>query len=106
MSPARLEIAKMCGAEYTINSAEEDVLEAIQKIYGPNAWFYGESGRCDVAFETAGVANTLNNAIDCVRAGGKVVLVAPSERNVNLNLAEKTEKLALLLLAAIHNVSA
>lgn len=92
VSPARLEIAKLCGAEYTINSAEEDVLEAIQKIYGPNAWFYGESGRCDVAFETAGVANTLNNAIDCVRAGGKVVLVAPSEHNVNLNLAAVINK--------------
>lgn len=92
VSDARLEIAKDCGAEYTINSAKEDVLEAIQKIYGPNRWFYGDSGRCDVAFETAGVGDTVNNAIDCVRAGGKVVLVAPSERNVNLNLAPVINK--------------
>ena len=92
VSPARLEIAKQCGAEYVINSAEEDVLEAIQKIYGPNRWFYGESGRCDVAFETAGVGDTVNNAVDCVKAGGKVVLVAPSERNVNLNLAPVINK--------------
>lgn len=88
----RLEIARQCGAEYTINSAKEDPLEAIQKIYGPNRWFYGESGRCDVAFETAGVGDTLKNAIDCVRIGGKVVLVAPSERDVAINLAPVINK--------------
>lgn len=92
VSSPRLEIAKLCGADHTINSAEENVLEAIQKIYGPNRWYYGESGRCDVAFETAGVGDTVNNAVDCVRAGGKVVLVAPSERNVNLNLAPVINK--------------
>ncbi len=92
VSEPRLEIALQCGADHTINSAKEDVLEAIQKIYGPNRWFYGESGRCDVAFETAGVGDTLKNAIDCVKAGGKVVLVAPSERDVNINLAPVINK--------------
>jgi len=92
VSPARLEIAKLCGADHVINSAEADVLEEIQKIYGPNRWYYGESGRCDVAFETAGVANTVNDAVNCVRAQGKVVLVAPSERDVKLNLAPVINK--------------
>ncbi len=87
VSPARLEIAKLCGAENTINSAEEEPLDAIQRIYGPNKWYYGESGCADVVFETAGVGNTVNDAFSCVRAGGTVVLVAPSTRDVNLNLA-------------------
>lgn len=92
IADGRLELAKACGADYTINSMKQNVLEEVQKIWGPNEWYYGESGRADVAFETAGVGDTVNNAIDVVRAGGKVVLVAPSERNVNLNLAPVINK--------------
>lgn len=92
VSEARLQIAKECGADYIVNSAKEDVLEAVQRIWGPNEWYYGESGRADVAFETAGVANTVNDAVNAVRAGGKVVLVAPSEKDVKLNLAPVINK--------------
>lgn len=92
ISPARLELALKCGADHTIDSSKEDVLQAIQRVYGENKWYYGESGRCDVAFETAGVGDTLKNAIDCVKAGGKVVLVAPSERDVSINLAPVINK--------------
>lgn len=98
VSDYRLDMAKQCGADHVINSAKEDVLEAVQRIYGPNRWYYGESGRCDVGFETAGVANTVNDVIGAVKAGGKVVLVAPSERDVNLNLAQLINKYQQIVL--------
>ena len=36
ISPARLELALKCGADHTIDSSKEDVLQAIQRIYGDN----------------------------------------------------------------------
>lgn len=83
---SRLDIALKCGADYVVNSAKEDLLEAVQRIWGPNEWFFGPSGRADAVFDTAGVGNTLNDAVSVIRAAGKLVLVAPSEKDVSLNL--------------------
>lgn len=83
---ARLDIALQCGADHVVNSAKTDLLEAVQEIWGANEWFFGPSGRADVVFDTAGVGNTLNDAVSVIRAAGKLVLVAPSEHDVNLNL--------------------
>lgn len=92
VSDVRLEMAARCGADEIVNSMNEDVLAAVQRIWGENRWFFGESGRADVVFETAGVASTVNDAVAAVKAGGKLVLVAPSERDVSLNLGPLINK--------------
>lgn len=83
---SRLDIALQCGADHVVNSAKSDLLEEVQRIWGPNEWFFGPSGRADAVFDTAGVGSTLNDAVSVIRAAGKLVLVAPSEKDVSLNL--------------------
>lgn len=83
---SRLDIALQCGADHVVNSAKEDLLEAVQRIWGPNEWYFGPSGRADAVFDTAGVGNTLNDAVSVIRAAGKLVLVAPSEKDININM--------------------
>lgn len=87
VAEGRLDIARACGADYIINPAKEQVLPRIQELFGPNRWFHGESGAVDVAFECAGVTATLKSAIEILRAGGKLSLVALSEGDVSFELS-------------------
>lgn len=63
----KLSIAKEFGATHTINAKERDPGREILDITG------GEG--VDVAFEAAGLPDTLNKCLESVKAGGKVVLV-------------------------------
>ena len=83
---SRLDVALQCGADYVVNTCKKDLLETVQEVWGPNEWFFGPSGRADAVFDTAGVGDTLNQAVSVIRAAGKLVLVAPSETDVKLNL--------------------
>jgi len=83
---SRLKIARDCGADYTVNSAKCNLLEEVQRIWGDNEWYFGPSGRADAVFDTAGVGSTLNDAVSVIRAAGKLILVAPSEKDVPFNL--------------------
>jgi len=63
----RLEVAKNCGATHTINSANEDVAEAINKLTN------GEGA--DVVFDCVGSQQTINDGVEIVRCGGIIVWV-------------------------------
>src|SRR5699024_11753758 len=67
LSEEILNKAKVIGATHTINSAESNPSDVINK--------YTDNG-VDVAFEVAGVAPTLKSAIDVTRARGTVVIVS------------------------------
>lgn len=63
----KLELALKLGATHVINSADENALEAIQRL---------TQGRgADVSFEAVGVTPTVDLALRCLRRGGKVTLV-------------------------------
>ena len=63
----RLALAARLGATNTINSANENAVEAILKL---------TSGRgADLAFEAVGVTPTVELALRCLRKGGAVALV-------------------------------
>lgn len=65
---SRLENAKEKGALHVVNSAAENVVDAVMKL---------TDGRgADVVFETAGTKFTTPVTCDLVRPGGRVVLVA------------------------------
>lgn len=71
--PEKLEMARRLGAEAAFSGRDPDVVAQIRALtpagQGPL-----------VVFETAGVAATVQQALDLVRAGGRVVLVGLSTR--------------------------
>jgi len=74
----RLELARQCGAEIVVNAAQDDVVQTVR-----DTW----PGRmADVVFECAGVEATLQQSIEIVRTGGKVVLEGIFEQTFDWSL--------------------
>jgi threonine dehydrogenase-like Zn-dependent dehydrogenase len=73
----KLGIAKTIGADYTINSAEQDVSEMIEKITGGNG--------ANVVMECAGVPSAFKAALDIVCFTGRMGIVSYSTREVTFN---------------------
>jgi L-iditol 2-dehydrogenase len=67
ISGPRLEIARQCGIDCTVNSREASLESYVAEVFGPN--------RADVALECVGAAETANQAIHNVRKGGTIVIV-------------------------------
>jgi L-iditol 2-dehydrogenase len=67
ISDPRLEIARQCGIDCTVNSRAASLESYVAEVFGPN--------RADVAFECVGAAETANQAIRNVRKGGTIVVV-------------------------------
>jgi L-iditol 2-dehydrogenase len=67
ISPHRLEIARQCGIDCTINPREASLENYVAEVFGPS--------RADVALECVGAAETANQAIHNVRKGGVIVVV-------------------------------
>ncbi|AKP67372.1 NAD(P)-dependent alcohol dehydrogenase [Companilactobacillus ginsenosidimutans] len=65
--PSRLETAKEIGADYTINSKEEDAVARIREITG---------GGADYAIDTTGISPVMQQAFDSLTSGGKVAPLA------------------------------
>jgi L-iditol 2-dehydrogenase len=67
ISNPRLEIARQCGIDCTVNSRKTSLESRVAEVFGPN--------RADVAFECVGAAETANQAIHNIRKGGTIVIV-------------------------------
>ncbi len=61
----KLEIAKNYGANLTINSKEEDIIDSILKATNNRGM--------DIVIEAAGVPNTIKQSVEVVRLGGKIL---------------------------------
>ncbi|MBI2866908.1 MAG: alcohol dehydrogenase catalytic domain-containing protein [Chloroflexi bacterium] len=70
-SRRRLELAKRFGAEATIVSDTEDVVKRVRQVAG------GEG--VDVVFAAAGPTDSLNQATQIVRRGGRICILASSD---------------------------
>ncbi|MEY8351963.1 NAD(P)-dependent alcohol dehydrogenase [Lachnospiraceae bacterium 54-53] len=75
--PARLEMAKRLGAYEVINGMEENIAVRTRELLG-------EDG-ADIVFETAGTKATAAQGIQCVKRGGKIMIVGtiPGETPVD-----------------------
>ncbi len=74
----KLELAKELGAEFTVNAAHEDPVEAIQKL-----------GGADQAIALAVSPKAFEQAFASLRRGGKLVFVAlPAENEMTLPIFE------------------
>jgi L-iditol 2-dehydrogenase len=85
LAPNRLALAAEIGATETINAADADTVEAILQLTD------GEG--VDIAFETAGVADTVQQAFEIVRRGGTMVWVGlPAQETVPLKVTHAIDK--------------
>jgi 2-desacetyl-2-hydroxyethyl bacteriochlorophyllide A dehydrogenase len=67
VSDFRLDVARRCGLEATSNARTETLADASSRVFGSDGF--------DVAFECAGVEETINAAIGTIQKGGTIVLV-------------------------------
>lgn len=79
LSDFRLEKAKACGIDFTVNSKNEDVNAAISRDFGPD--------RADLIFECVGAEATVGQAVACARKGTTIVIVGVCPGKVSVDLA-------------------
>ena len=68
VSDHRLSLAKECGADYAVNTKNEDFNGAMLRCFGAD--------KADVIYDCAGNDITINQAIRCARKGSQIILVA------------------------------
>ncbi len=67
ISDYRLEIAKKCGLEFSLNPKNESLKDGSERVFGQDGF--------DVAFECVGVEATMTDAIETIQKGGLIVVV-------------------------------
>lgn len=74
----KLEYAREFGATHTINASRSDVAREVRSL---------TAGGADFAFEAVGLAQAIEQALECVRPGGKAVIVglAPDGERARIN---------------------
>lgn len=73
----RLDKARELGADYTVNSGSEDLVQRVMELTGAGA---------DYIYETAGVPYTVGLTADCAKKGGKIVFVGTTvDTHVNMH---------------------
>ncbi len=85
VSTYKLDVAKACGITYTINTASEDLNEAILRDFGPD--------RADLILECVGAQTTATQAVANARKGTTIVIVGVfgKKPEVDLGLVQDRE---------------
>lgn len=79
ISDARLEIAQKSGIDFCINTAVDDLEQALLKSFGKE--------KADVVYDCAGTNVTIAQAIQCASTGGLIILVAVFKGLASVDLA-------------------
>ncbi|MCH1981518.1 alcohol dehydrogenase catalytic domain-containing protein [Ruminococcus sp. OA3] len=79
VSDHRLELAKMAGATFAVNTQHKDFGEAMSECFGPD--------KADVIYDCAGNDITMGQAIKYARKGSVIILVAVFGKMANVDLA-------------------
>lgn len=79
ISDYRLQIAKKCGINHTVNTKTENLGDAILKHFG--------SDKADLIYDCAGNDITIGQAIRYARKGSKIILVAVFAKTASVDLA-------------------
>ena len=85
LSDFRLEKAKACGIDFTLNPQNSDLNDAIVQNFGPD--------KADLILECIGVEPTMTQAINCARKGTTIVVVGVfgKKPEVDLGLVQDRE---------------
>lgn len=79
ISDYRLRLAKECGADFTVNTADSDFGSAMIDAFGPD--------KADVIYDCAGNDITMDQAIQNARKGSTIILVAVFSGTAKVDLA-------------------
>lgn len=79
ISDYRLELAKSCGVDYTVNTKEKDFGDAMVECFGRD--------KADVIYDCAGNDITMGQAIKYARKGSTIILVAVFGKMASVDLA-------------------
>ena len=79
ISDKRLDLARICGVDFTVNTRDRDFGEAMLECFGPD--------KADVIYDCAGNDITMGQAIKYARKGSKIVLVAVYAGMATVDLA-------------------
>ena len=79
VSEGRLALARMCGADFAVNTADVDFGDAMIEAFGPD--------KADVIYDCAGNDTTMGQAIKYARKGSTIILVAVYAGMANVDLA-------------------
>jgi 2-desacetyl-2-hydroxyethyl bacteriochlorophyllide A dehydrogenase len=95
ISEERLRQAEEAGADNTFLAADSELFMNILKLTRQRG--------ADISFEASGIAESVNNAINCTRKGGKVVLVGNTSKTIEFPLQQVvTRELSILGSCAIR----
>jgi len=85
ISDYKLEVAKACGIDYTVNTARDNLNQAILTHFGPY--------RADLALECVGAQETITQAVNYARKGTTIVVVGVFGKKplVDLGLVQDRE---------------
>lgn len=85
ISDYKLEKARVCGIDVVVNTAKDDLGQAIDTYFGPS--------KADLILECVGVQETVDQAIDHARKGTTIVIVGVfgEKPNVDLGLVQDRE---------------
>jgi len=80
LSDYRLDVAKKLKANFTINPAKENIIEAVRKI---------TSGKmCDVSFEAVGIETTAKDSLEVLHPRGKAIWIGNAQKFISINMQE------------------
>ncbi len=85
-SRKRLAEAQRLGVAAVVNPDEEDLGERVRRLTGEGPFHFGSGSMTDIVVDCAGVEQTVQQALQWVRSGGKVLLVGLYERETPINL--------------------
>lgn len=85
ISQFRLDLARQCGIDYTVNVQNSDIVKAVEDFFGPE--------KADLILDCAGNQNTIRDAVKIARKGTEIIIVAviPNEIKVELGLVQDRE---------------
>lgn len=80
----KLEIAKQCGIDYTVNTSREDIVKAAEEAFGKDG--------LDGALECVGIEATINDAIRACRKRDEIIVVGVYGKNPAIDMINVQEK--------------
>jgi threonine dehydrogenase-like Zn-dependent dehydrogenase len=93
VSQLRIDAALEAGAQHAINASETDLLEAIWEQKGTTSSPYQpKSGKVAAVFECSGHQGSLKNALEMVRPGGDVLVVALVGHDITIDIDKVVQK--------------
>ncbi|ETS73890.1 hypothetical protein PFICI_13756 [Pestalotiopsis fici W106-1] len=94
-SKARQNFAREFGAQHVVDPLRQDLVTEVQKLTGGRG--------CDVVLDAAGVQSGLDEAMQCLRAGGTVVNIAVWEKRATLEMNQLTFRERAYIGCATYN---